>query len=134
MHPLDGRWIASIDRSRRDPNHQFSQATMRFEVSGDSVTLTYGGVNASGRQEHGAQSLKADGLAHPMPEAPGLVSETTLEPRGLRSIARKDGTVVGQGAYVVSDDGQTMTATVSGIDGSGRPFDQVIAFDRDEQP
>jgi hypothetical protein len=30
----------------------------------------------------------------------------------------------------VSPDGQTMTATVSGIDAAGKTFDQVIVFDR----
>ena len=30
----------------------------------------------------------------------------------------------------VGEDGQTMTATVAGIDGSGQPFEQVIVFDR----
>ena len=46
------------------------------------------------------------------------------------SSATKDGIVLGRGSYDVSEDGQTMTATVNGIDGAGKPFEQVIVFDR----
>jgi hypothetical protein len=31
MHALTGTWIANLEQSRRDPNHQFHRATMRFE-------------------------------------------------------------------------------------------------------
>jgi hypothetical protein len=32
----------------------------------------------------------------------------------------------------VSEDGVTLTATISGIDGQGASFEQMIVFDRDE--
>ena len=131
MHALSGTWIANIAQSRRDPNHQFERATIRFDVGGDTVSLTYGGVNASGRHEQGGQTLKADGQEHPIPEAPGVVCTTTLERRVLHTVARKDDVVVGRAAYEVAEDGNSMTATVSGVDGSGRSFEQVIVFDRD---
>jgi hypothetical protein len=131
MHPLTGGWIANIDQSRRDPNHQFSRATMRFELDGTQVTLIYGGVNASGRQEQGAQTLSADGHDHPVAQAPGVVVNTTLAPHALHSIARKDGQIVGRGIYEVAEDGRTMTATVSSVDASGQSFGQVIVFDRE---
>jgi hypothetical protein len=134
QHPLTGSWIANIEASRRDPNHQFQRATMRFAVDGDAVTLTYGGINASGRTEHGAQTLRADGAEHPVPEAPGINAVTTLQPAALRTEARKDSVVVGGARYEVSPDGQVMTATVSGIDAAGRRFDQVIVFDREQSP
>jgi hypothetical protein len=48
----------------------------------------------------------------------------------LETIARKNGTVVGDGSYEVSSDGTTLTATVAGIDAAGARFEQVIVFDR----
>ena len=130
MHPLTGTWIANVAQSQRHANHQFQNATMRFDVSGDSVSLTYEGVNASGRHEGSTQRLDADGQERPVPEAAGVMTISTLTPRGLESIGKKDGALIGRSTYEVSDDGQTLTATVSGIDGGGRPFDQVIVFDR----
>ena len=83
MHALTGMWIANIDHSRRDPNHQFHRATMRFDLVGDRVSLFYGGLNASGRQEQGGKSFHADGQEHAVPEAPGVVAISTLEPRAF---------------------------------------------------
>jgi hypothetical protein len=107
------------------------RATMRFELDGTQVTPIYGGVNASGRQEQGAQTLSADGHDHPFSQAPGVVVNTTLTPQALRSISRKDGQVVGRSIYDVAQDNRTMTATVSGVDASGQSFEQVIVFDRE---
>jgi hypothetical protein len=46
-------WIANVDQSRCDPNHQFHRATMRFEIVDDRVSVDHGGVNAKGRHEQG---------------------------------------------------------------------------------
>ena len=131
-HALTGTWIANIDRSRRDPNHLFHRATMRFEVVDDRVSVVYGGVNASGRHEQGGQTFHADGQEHVVPEATGVVAISTLEPRALYSIGKKDGLTIGRATYEVSEDGRMLTATVSGLDASGKAFDQVIVFDREE--
>jgi hypothetical protein len=131
MHALTGSWIANIEKSRRDPGHQFSRATMRFAVDEDRVTLTYGGINASGRDEHGSQTFVADGVEHPVQEAAGCVATTTINPGSLRLVATRDGEILGQSVYTVSEDGRTLTATVSGVDASGRHFEQVIVFDRE---
>ena len=40
--------------------------------------------------------------------------------------------MIGRATYEVSEDGQMLTATVSGVDASGNVFDQVIVFDREE--
>jgi hypothetical protein len=132
MHPLSGTWVADPSKSQRHANHQFQSATMRFEISGSTVSLSYSGVNASGQREESAQMLCADGLEHGVEQAPGIVVINTLDERALHCIAHKDAAEVGRGTYEVSEDDQTMTAIVSGVDASGRPFDQVIVFDRDQ--
>ena len=130
MHPLSGTWVANIAESRRHANHQFERATMTFTVGAAEVALTYEGINASGKREASAQTMHADGQEHAIPEAPGFVALSTLGERRLESMGKKDGTILGRGTYEVSDDGRTMTATVSGTDAAGKAFDQVIVFDR----
>jgi hypothetical protein len=132
MHPLTGRWTANLAKSRRDPNHQFHRATLRLEVDSDRVSLTYGGVNAAGKTEEGTRLICADGESHPEAGAPGVVSTSTIAARTLQSVATKDGAMVGRGTYEVSEDGRTLTATMSGFDASGRRFEQAIVFDREE--
>ena len=133
MDLFTGTWRANLSKSQRHPNHMFQSATLRFAVSGDTVTLTQAGVNEAGHQEFGTTTLHADGKEHAVsPEAPGVVVVTKwVGSRILETAAKKDGEVIGHGTYEVSDDGQTLTAKVRGIDGSGAPFEQVIVFDRE---
>jgi hypothetical protein len=130
MHPLAGTWIANVAASRRHANHQFESATMTVIVGAGEVVLAYDGINASGKREQSSQTLEADGEERAIPQAPGFVAVSTLGERRLEAIGKKDGTVLGRGVYEVSADGQTMTATVSGMDAAGKAFDQVIVFDR----
>ena len=69
-----GNWAANRSKSKQHPNHQFKSATLQFVVNGDTVTLTHGGVNASGQEESGTMTLEADGKERPIPQAPGVVS------------------------------------------------------------
>ena len=78
------------------------------------------------------QTIRADGREHPVEGAPGIVTISTLEARRLESSAKRDGVALGRGTYEVAEDGRTLTATVGGIDASGKAFDQVIVFDRGE--
>src|SRR5687767_7324657 len=115
MHPLAGTWKANLEKSRRDPNHQFFGATIRLAIEGEDVTLIFGGVNAAGKSEEGTRTMRADGQEHPEAAAPGVMTATTLDARRLKAVATKDGSVIGSGTYEVSEDGQTLTATMTGI-------------------
>jgi hypothetical protein len=49
----------------------------------------------------------------------------------LRAEARReDGSIAGEGRYVVSDDGRYMTSITSGIDSQLRRFEMRTAWDR----
>ncbi len=131
--PFTGTWIANLSKSQRHPNHLFQSMTMRIDVSGDAVSLTYAGVNMSGKHESGTTKLHPDGKEHPVSaEAPGVVAVTRwVGSHILDMIAKKDGEVIGQGTYEVSSDGSTLTAKVWGTDANGAPFEQVIVSDRE---
>lgn len=133
-HPLAGTWQANISKSQRHPNHLFKSATLRFEVSGEVVSLTYTGVNMSGAEEKGTFDIHPDGKEHPIPGAPGLVEMSRwISPRVLDTVATKDKKVVGHSSYEVSDDGKTLTARISGSDASGAEFEQIIVCDREQK-
>ena len=133
MNLFTGTWKANLAKSQRHPNHMFHSATLRFDVSGDTVTLTHGGVNRDGKQESGTTTLHADGKEHAVsPQAPGVVVVTKwVGAHTLETAAMRDGQLVGQGSYEVSGDGKTLTAKVRGVDESGAAFEQVIVFDRE---
>lgn len=131
-NPFAGAWKANLSKSRQHVNHQFQSATLRFEISGDAVSLSFTGVNMSGQQESGTRKLRADGKEYPIAEAPGTVEVVKwLNSHTLEIAAKRDGKVIGRGLYQVSGDGKTLTATIKGIDASGALFEQVIVFDRE---
>ncbi|OFW39935.1 MAG: hypothetical protein A3J29_19685 [Acidobacteria bacterium RIFCSPLOWO2_12_FULL_67_14b] len=132
MDAFNGRWTANLEKSRRHANHQFASATLTFAFAGDVVTMTHTGINASGKEESGVTTIHLDGLEHAIsPQAPGVVAVArSVGALVIETEARKDGQVLGKGTYAVSDGGQTLTATVAGVDGAGKAFEQVIVFDR----
>ena len=132
MSPLTGTWVANLAKSRRHENHQFQSATLRFEVSGNAVSLTQAGVNMSGKDESSTLTLVADGEEHPVsPQAPGVVVISKwIGTQVLETTGKRCDAILGRGTYEVAADGQTLTATVAGIDGQGKTFEQVIVFDR----
>ena len=132
MNPLDGLWIANIEKSRRHENHQFKSAQLRFAVSGNQVSLTHSGVNMSGKDESGTLTLVADGEEYPVSaQTPDIVVISKwIGTHALESIGKRGDAILGRGIYEVAADGQTLTATVAGVDGQGKAFDQVIVFDR----
>jgi hypothetical protein len=127
-----GSWKANLEKSQRDPNHQFSSLTAKFEFIDEAVVLTYSGINMGGRQEGSVRNLYPDGKERPVTAAPGFSETTRWRSKWvLESNATKDGRTVGQSTYEISRDKKTLTAKVKGVDARGRPFEQVIVFERD---
>ncbi len=132
MDSFLGTWTANLSKSRRHANHQFESATLGFEMSGDAVQVTHSGVNAKGDHESGTTTFHPDGKEYPVAEAPGVVAVAEwVGTRILETTAKKDGKIVGHGTYEISDDGQTLTVTVAGVDASGKDFEQIIVWDRE---
>jgi hypothetical protein len=132
MNPFAGSWVANLEKSRRHANHQFASATMTFTVSDECVSMAYSGVNAAGKEESSAIDFYPDGMEHPVsPQAPGVAMVANWAgTHRLDTEARKGDAVLGRGSYEVSADGSVLTATMSGVDASGKTFEQVIVFDR----
>lgn len=131
-HPLAATWNANLSKSKRHPNHLFKNATLRFTISDDVVTLSYSGVNMSGVEEKGTTTFHPDGKEHPLEGLPGAVEVSRwVGARILETVASKDGKVLGQSTFEVSSDGNTLTANLKGTDASGARFEQVIVCDRE---
>ena len=132
--PFVGTWTLNPTRSTFDPNHQPAQATMRWELDVEGTYVLFAaGVDAKGApREEKPQRLQPDGLAYPIDGLPGLTSVTTRpNAKTIRAEAkREDGSIAGEGTYVVAEDGKTMTATTKGFDSQLRPFTHQTVWDR----
>ena len=132
--PLIGTWKLNADRSEFDPNHRPSAGTMVLELTPKGhYVLTAEGVTETGEKcKERPTKLIPDGKEHPVPDFPGLVSIVTRpDPNTLAAeVRREDSSVVGGGTYVVSPDGQLLTATNFGYDTQLRQFKQKTVWDR----
>jgi hypothetical protein len=129
-----GTWTLNPARSKFDANHQPSNGTMTFQRDEDgSYLLTASMLKPDGQTvSERPQRMRPDGQAYPVPDLHGLSTVTTRpNPRTLvGQVRREDGSLVGEGEYVVSPDGQTLTATTKGFDTQLRQFKMQTAWDR----
>jgi hypothetical protein len=109
-NPFAGKWTANLSKSRQHPGNPFQSATLQFEVAGETVTISDVVVDASGREEHGRNTILADGNEHPSEHGHGYILVARWQgPQILETVAKKDGQMAGWGKYEVSDDHKTLT-------------------------
>lgn len=132
--PLVGTWELNPSRSEFDPNHRPQAATLVIAQDGDGrYLITANGISEKGQAvTERPQTLVPDGQPHPVPDFTGL-SATCSRPDGQTvhtDVRREDGSIAGQATYVVSADGQSLTAVNSGFDSQLRQFRQRTSWDR----
>ena len=129
--PFVGVWTLNPGQSNFDPHHRPSDATLRFEREDGGYIMRAGGVCDGKHVEEQPQRLITDGVERPVPGAPEFMGMTTRpDPNTIRVLSRTGDQVVGEGSYVVSADGRSLTATVRGIDTERRTFQTVVVWDR----
>ncbi len=128
---FSGTWKLNPAESKFDPNHQPSEATMRFELQEEGYLMTAEGVSSGKPVRERPVKFMLDGKAYPVAEVPGVnYSSTSPNPNTILSEARKGDAIVGQASYVVSEDGSRLTATVRGMDSERRTFQTQLVWDR----
>jgi hypothetical protein len=134
QEPFVGTWKLNPERSQFDANHRPASGSMVFERNAEGQYLmTAEGTNAQGHKvRERPQTLTPDGKGYPVPDFPGLVAVTSRpDPHTIQAVVRReDGSVVGEGRYVVSADGKSLTATTAGFDTQLRRFEMQTVWDR----
>jgi hypothetical protein len=131
-----GTWKLDPARSEFGPHHQPTAATMSWSIDADGTyMMTAQGTNAKGEPVvERPQRMVPDGQPQPVPDFPGLTAVSTRpDPRTVRcEVRREDGSLVGEGVFVLSIDGRTLTAVNSGFDTQLRRFEQRTVWERDD--
>jgi hypothetical protein len=129
-----GTWTLNPARCEFDPNHRPTSGTLVFERDPEGqYVMKAEGTDASGKRvTERPQTFVPDGKPRPLPDFPGLSAYATQpRPHELRAqVKREDGSIVGEGTYVVSADGMSLTATSAGFDTQLRRFETRTVWDR----
>jgi hypothetical protein len=130
-----GTWKLNPERCEFDPNHRPTSGRLVFERDAQGkYVMKAEGTDAKGQKVvERPQTIIPDGQAHPVPDFPGLSAFATQpNPHELQAqVKREDGSIVGEGAYVISPDGTSMTATAAGFDTQLRRFETRTVWDRE---
>jgi hypothetical protein len=132
--PFVGTWTLNTAKSAFDANHNPKGGTMVFELDEHGhYVMKAAGVSSDGRQiAERPQCFILDGAPHPLPDLPDLIAVATRPTTNALhgEVRRQDGSIVGQGDYVVSADGRTLTATATGFDSQLRRFAVTTVWER----
>jgi hypothetical protein len=132
--PFVGTWNLNPGRCEFDPNHRPTSGALVFERDAEGrYVMKAEGTDANGQKVvERPQTFVPDGELRSIAEFPGLSSRATQPgPRELHvRCEREDGSVVGEGSYVVSSDGRSLTATTAGFDTQLRRFETRTVWDR----
>jgi hypothetical protein len=130
--PFDGTWKLNPEQSHFDPNHRPSKATMHWERTADGYTMTAEGIAGDGSvvRERPAKFVP-DGKDHEIPGVSGFTAAVSHPSSKVLEVESKNvGGIVGRASYVVSEDGETLTTSVSSIDARQRSFQTVLVWER----
>ena len=130
--PFGGDWKLNPKKSQFDANHRPSSASMHWERTSEGYRMTAEGTMGDGKvcKERPATFI-LDGVEHDSPDQPGFSEVSTRLAHNLIEVeSKRSGSIIGKASYVVSGNGTTLTASVSGIGPHERSFQTVTVWDR----
>ena len=129
--PQMGTWKLNEAKSKFTPGtSKFN--TVTFKSMFGQVKATQDGVSADGKPIHVEWSGKFDGKDYPVTGDPNgdTRAYAKVNDRTLHVTVKKNGKVTATAHTVVSADGKTRTATVSGTTSKGKKFKNVVVYDK----
>jgi hypothetical protein len=129
--PHMGTWKLNEAKSKITPGTLKNTIVVYSSMFGQ-VKVKSDGIAANGKPSHTEWSGKFDGKDYPVTGSPDsdARSYTKVNDRTLQFTAKKNGKVIATGQTVVSADGKSRTATVSGTTAKGKKFKNVAVYDK----
>jgi hypothetical protein len=134
--PFTGVWRLSVEKSVYEAGRPPRSYTRTYEDrGGGALFLTVDTVNASGAATRLYLVYKRDGKPYPE-SAAGVKTVRMVAVRAVDANTEEVGTVVnGQvtdvgNTLTVSRDKKTLTQTLKGVTPDGRPYTNVVVYDR----
>ena len=129
--PQMGTWKLNEAKSKVTPGTtKFN--TVTFKTMFGNTKVTADGTDASGKPIHVEWSGKFDGKDYAVTGDPSgnTRSYRKVDDRTLEVTVKKNGKVIVTARTIVSSDGKSRTATVSGTTPKGKKFKNVAVYDK----
>jgi hypothetical protein len=133
--PFVGKWTLNLAKSKYDPGPPPKSFSRTVLDRGNEVWLvTNDGVNADGSPNYSIVTVKPDGQDYPF-AAQGQQSILTVALKRpdrytLDYTLKLDGKPISSTQTVASKDGKSTTETTKGTNAQGKPFTNVVVWDR----
>ena len=129
-----GTWDLNLERSTFSPGPPPRRQTLWYKAEGKGLTALLQGVDAAGKSiglDTSNLVINFDGKDHPTASANYDSSAWTRIGANKYVVYRKKaGKVVLTSTNIVSDDGETMTITTTGVGEDGRPINNVRVYNK----
>ena len=131
-----GTWKLNVEKSRFRSGPASRSDTLTIERAGDGVRVTIDGVNSRRVAFRINYTANFDGRRYPhvdtSPQSPpGLaVAVTRMDERALERTTYLGDKKLTTVKWVVSEDGQLMTATETGMDAKRQTYNNVSVYER----
>jgi hypothetical protein len=129
--PIMGTWKLNEAKSKITPG-TMKFTTVTFNNIFGNIKVANDGIGPDGKPVHVEWSGKFDGKDYPVTGDPNADtrSYTKVNDRTLHVTAKKGGNVTATAHTVVSADGKSRTATVTGTTAKGKKFKNVAVYDK----
>src|SRR5262245_5598436 len=133
--PFVGKWTLNLAKSKYDPGPPPKSYARTIVDRGNEVWLvTNDGVNADGSPNYSQIATKPDGQDYPLAakgaQAMLRVAVKRSDRYTLDYTMTGDGKPISSTHSVASKDGKSYTETVKGTDPQGKPYTNVLVWDR----
>jgi hypothetical protein len=129
-----GTWELNLEKSTFSPGPPPRKQSLWYKAEGKGLTALLQGIDAEGKPislDPSNFAINFDGRDHSTPRLNYDSSAwTRISPNKYVVNRKKAGKVVLTSTNVVSDDGQTMTITTTGVGEDGRPINNVRVYDK----
>ena len=130
--PVMGTWTLNPSKLTFTPGPPLKSATVTFAPAGEGVRVVADLMDAEGVKSHTEYTGNYDGKEYPIKgvAAVDTVSLRRIDATTTERTDKKDGKVVQTYLRKVDPDGKTLTVTQKGTDATGKPFTNVLVFER----
>lgn len=127
-----GTWTLNVAKSTFTPGPAFKSSTVTFAPAGEGLHVVADFEDGTGAKTHTEYTANYDGKENPVMGLPTVdtVSMTRIDATTAVRTDKKAGKVLQTYTRKLAADGETMTVTQKGTSADGKPFINVMHFDK----